>query len=58
MTLTWVETNGQASVLMARDEVPGAFATIDASAQGIDQIMWIMRPSKLAAISTARLRIG
>jgi RNA polymerase sigma-70 factor (TIGR02957 family) len=58
MTLTWIETNGQASVLMSRDGVPGAFATIDASVQGIDQIMWIMRPSKLAAISTARLKIG
>jgi hypothetical protein len=34
-----------------------AFATIDASAKGIEQIMWIMRPSKLAAISTARLTI-
>jgi RNA polymerase sigma-70 factor (TIGR02957 family) len=51
MTLTWIETNGQVSVLMSRDDVPVALATIDASAQGIDQIMWIMRPSKLAAIS-------
>jgi RNA polymerase sigma-70 factor (ECF subfamily) len=51
MTLTWVQTNGQASVLMSRDGVPVALATIDASAEGIDQIMWIMRPSKLAAIS-------
>lgn len=50
MTLTWVQTNGQASVLMSRDGVPVALATIDASAEGIDQIMWIMRPSKLAAI--------
>jgi RNA polymerase sigma-70 factor (TIGR02957 family) len=58
MTLAWVETNGQASVLMSRDGAPVALATVSASAQGIDQIMWIMRPSKLAAISTARLKIG
>ena len=58
MTLAWVETNGQASVLMSRDGIPVALTTIDASAQGIDQIMWIMRPSKLAAISTARLKVG
>lgn len=58
MTLAWVETNGQASVLMSRENVPVALATIDASAEGIDQIMWIMRPSKLAAISTARLSTG
>jgi RNA polymerase sigma-70 factor (TIGR02957 family) len=58
MTLAWVETNGQASVLISRDSIPVAFATIDASAQGIDQIMWIMRPSKLARISTPRQKIG
>jgi RNA polymerase sigma-70 factor (ECF subfamily) len=52
VTLAWVETNGQTSVLMSRDDVPVALTTIDASAQGIDQIMWIMRPSKLAALSS------
>jgi RNA polymerase sigma-70 factor (ECF subfamily) len=51
ITVRRVETNGQASVLMSRDGVPVAFATIEASSQGIDQIMWILRPSKLAAIS-------
>jgi RNA polymerase sigma-70 factor (TIGR02957 family) len=52
MTLTWIETNGQASVLMSRNGIPAAFATIDVSAEGINQIMWIMRPSKLTAIAT------
>jgi RNA polymerase sigma-70 factor (ECF subfamily) len=51
ITLTWIEANGQASVLLSRDGIPIALATIDASAEGIDQIMWILRPSKLAAIS-------
>ena len=58
MTIDWVEANGQAAVLLSRDRVPIALSTIDASAQGIDQIMWIMRPSKLAAMSTARPRGG
>jgi hypothetical protein len=58
VTLAWVETNGQASVLMSRDGVPVALATIDASAQGIDQIMWIMRPSKLVAISRSVQKLG
>src|SRR5882757_222707 len=52
MTLTWVQTNGQASVLMSRDGISVALATIDASAEGIEQIMWILRPSKLSAISS------
>ena len=49
--LKWMETNGQPSVLLLRDDIPVALATIDASAQGIYQIMWIMRPSKLTAVS-------
>jgi RNA polymerase sigma-70 factor (TIGR02957 family) len=57
ITLRWIETNGQGSVLLSRDGISVALATIDASAQGIDQIMWIMRPSKLAAISTPRQKI-
>jgi RNA polymerase sigma-70 factor (TIGR02957 family) len=56
MTIGWVETNGQASVLMSRDDIPVALVTIDASPEGIEQIMWIMRPSKLAAISRAGQR--
>jgi RNA polymerase sigma-70 factor (ECF subfamily) len=58
VTLAWVEANGQGSVLISRDGVPVTFATIDASAQGIDQIMWIMRPSKLAAISGSVQKMG
>jgi RNA polymerase sigma-70 factor (ECF subfamily) len=57
IAITWIETNGQASALLSRDGIPVALATIDASAQGIDQIMWIMRPSKLTAI-TSRNKIG
>ncbi len=58
VTLAWVETNGQAAVLVSRDDVPVALTTIDASAQGIDQIMWILRPSKLVGISNSGQRLG
>jgi len=51
VTLEWTEANGQSSVLILRDGTPVVLATIDASAQGIDQILWIMRPSKLAAVA-------
>jgi RNA polymerase sigma-70 factor (ECF subfamily) len=56
--LAWVETNGQAAVLVSRDGVPVALTTLDASAQGIDQIMWFLRPSKLVAISRSGQRLG
>ena len=56
VTLDWVETNGQASVLILRDGVPIGL-TIDASAQGIHEIMWFLRPSKLAAISKSDQRL-
>jgi hypothetical protein len=52
VTLAWVETNGQAAVLVSRDGVPVAVTKIDASAHGIDRIMWFLRPSRLAAISS------
>jgi RNA polymerase sigma-70 factor (ECF subfamily) len=57
ITVRWVDTNGQRSVLLSRGGIPVTLAAIDASAEGIDQIMWIMRPSKLAAISTPRPKI-
>ena len=49
VTLTWIETNGQPSVLVSRDGAIVTVATVDASADGIHQIFW-MRPSKLSAI--------
>jgi RNA polymerase sigma-70 factor (ECF subfamily) len=49
VALDWVETNGQAAVLILRDGVPIGL-TIDASERGINEIMWFLRPSKLAAI--------
>jgi RNA polymerase sigma-70 factor (ECF subfamily) len=51
VSVDFVEVNGQAAVLVSRDGVPATLGTIDASAQGIDQIMWFLRPSKLTAVS-------
>ena len=56
MTPDWAETNGQAAVLILRDEVPIGL-TIDASAQGITGIMLFLRPSKLAAIAKSGQRV-
>ena len=52
VTFDWVETNGQTTVLVLRDGVPFGL-TIDASEHGINEIMWFLRPSKLAAVSKA-----
>jgi RNA polymerase sigma-70 factor (TIGR02957 family) len=58
VTIEWVEVNGQSSVLLLRDGSVAALATIDASVEGIDQILWLMRPSKLAAVSRSGQRVG
>jgi len=57
VTVTVIQANGLASALMSRAGVVVMLFTIEASPEGIDQIMWVMRPSKLtgvAASSSAR----
>lgn len=51
VTVTRTQANGQASFLIARDEDVVGLVTISASTEGIDQILWMMRPSKLSALS-------
>ncbi len=49
--IDWIEANGQPAVLISRDQTIIALAAIDASADGIEQIMWMMNPDKLGAIA-------
>ncbi|HEX4225286.1 MAG TPA: RNA polymerase sigma-70 factor [Pseudonocardiaceae bacterium] len=42
--------NGAHAVLLRRDGVTIAVITITASAEGIDQLMWMINPGKLAAV--------
>jgi RNA polymerase sigma-70 factor, ECF subfamily len=51
-TLTWIEANGQASVLISRDDAVVALLAASASAEGIDRLMWVMNPEKLSGVST------
>jgi len=51
VTVSWAEVNGQAAVLLSRDGVPVTLGAIDASAEGIHEIMWFLRPSKIGAIA-------
>lgn len=53
-TVAWIEANGRRAALVSRDGAPVVLATIDASAEGIGRIMWVMNPAKLAAISAAQ----
>jgi RNA polymerase sigma-70 factor (ECF subfamily) len=50
-TLTWLETNGQASVLVKRGDTVLALLSISSSQSGIDQLLWVMAPDKLNHIA-------
>ena len=50
-TLSWTQVNGQSSVLIIRDQVIVALGTVEASPQGVGQILWVMNPEKLAAMT-------
>jgi RNA polymerase sigma-70 factor (ECF subfamily) len=41
--------NGQPAALLRHDEEVFTVLTINASAEGIDQILWMMNPAKITA---------
>lgn len=43
--------NGQAAVLLRRDGEVFAVLTVNASEEGIDQVLWMMNPARLTAVS-------
>jgi RNA polymerase sigma-70 factor (TIGR02957 family) len=47
----WVTTNGQTSAVLRRDGALLAVLTVSASAEGIDQVLWMMNAAKLTALS-------
>jgi RNA polymerase sigma-70 factor (ECF subfamily) len=51
LTITVSEANGRASGLASRAGKLALFFTIDASPEGIDEILWILRPSKLTGVA-------
>ena len=50
-TLSWVETNGQASLLVRRGDAAAVLLSASASGSGIDQLMWVMAPDKLTHVA-------
>jgi RNA polymerase sigma-70 factor (ECF subfamily) len=57
LTLSFIEANGRPSALLTRDGECAALAYLNASEEGIDQLMWFMRPSKLTGISLSSQRL-
>jgi RNA polymerase sigma-70 factor (ECF subfamily) len=45
-----VTVNGQAGVLLSRGATLLGVVTVTASADGIDQVLWMMNPEKLAGV--------
>lgn len=45
--MKWRNMNGQPSVLILQGGQPLALATLEATAEGIGQILWVMNPAKL-----------
>jgi RNA polymerase sigma-70 factor (TIGR02957 family) len=50
--ITEADTNGQPSVLLSKEGVTFAVLTVIAGAQGIDQVLWMMNPGKLRAVTS------
>jgi RNA polymerase sigma-70 factor (TIGR02957 family) len=49
----WASTNGQTSAVLRRDGMVFGMLTVSASADGIDQLLWIMNPAKIGAFSAS-----
>ncbi|MEI5009543.1 RNA polymerase sigma-70 factor [Streptomyces sp. NPDC087659] len=49
----WVEANGLPAVLVSSDGNAFALLSVDVSPDGIEQIMWVMNPAKLAPFAAS-----
>jgi RNA polymerase sigma-70 factor (TIGR02957 family) len=51
VTISPIEVNGQASVLLSQDEHVFAVVSVSVSPDGIERILWMMNPGKLQAVA-------
>jgi RNA polymerase sigma-70 factor (ECF subfamily) len=49
----WIEANGRAALRLVANDQTFALLTVSASAQGIDQLFWMVNPAKLDKIMPA-----
>ena len=47
----WANTNGQTSAVLRRDGAVFAVLTVSATTEGIDRVLWMANPEKIAAVS-------
>ena len=52
--VSWATTNGQASAVLWREGVIYGLVTVGASAEGIDQVLWMVNPEKLTTVTGLR----
>jgi RNA polymerase sigma-70 factor (ECF subfamily) len=49
--LEWVTTNGQSAVVVRHEGSVRCFVTVTASTDGVEDVLWIFNPQKLAGVS-------
>ncbi|WP_147945031.1 RNA polymerase sigma-70 factor [Microbispora hainanensis] len=49
----WADVNGQPAALLRHDGELFTVLTVNASEEGIDQVLWLMNPAKIAPLSAA-----
>jgi RNA polymerase sigma-70 factor (ECF subfamily) len=54
-TVRLIEANGAPAAVLVRDGGISAFVTLDAAADGVRQIMWVLNPEKLSRIPVPAL---
>ncbi|QEE27387.1 RNA polymerase sigma-70 factor [Terriglobus albidus] len=52
ITVKRLEVNGEPAALLLRGQDPYAVIRLEASAEGVHQVMWVMNPAKLERISS------
>jgi RNA polymerase sigma-70 factor (ECF subfamily) len=56
LDVRWLSTNGQTSAELSRDGVVYGVVTVVASAEGIDQVLWIVNPEKIGQRAASHSR--
>ncbi|MGW7514408.1 sigma-70 family RNA polymerase sigma factor [Streptomyces sp. NPDC054796] len=47
----WASTNGRTSAVLLRDGAEFGVLTVSATAEGIDQVLWMLNPQKIATLA-------